>query len=96
MSSSFVLRVLDEKMNRMTRSDVSLGMNATSEFLLPSAKVPLSGDEIEMDSTIRTGPLLFSRSMRMHSTIPVLVFGTRANVDAGEMRGRPSGCANRS
>ena len=55
VSSSFVLRVRDEKLNRMTRSDVSLGMNATSEFLLPSAKVPPSGDEIEMDSTIRTG-----------------------------------------
>ena len=88
---------MDENFNRMTRSHDSLGMNATSEFFLPTANVPLSGDRKdlnEIDSRIRTERL--SGSMRMHSIVFVFVLGTRAKVDAGEISGLPSGCEKRS
>ena len=82
----------------MTRSHDSLGMNATSEFfLLPTAKVPLSGDRNdlhEIDSRICTERL--SGSMRMYSIMFVFALGTIANVDAGEINGLPSGCEKRS
>ena len=94
----------DEKSIWVIRSLISLGIKAMSELfilLLSTENVPLSGDwnkdEEENDcGIILTEPSFGWWLIWTYSTVLVSAFGTSANEESGEMRGRPSGCAKRS